>query len=266
MLASVALPFALLAVLLVCTAWVAWAFGRRSILVRLGALIDQALAIKRRARAELEDAPPGTALVVTLVDEIDNAHERAVILSEALVSCRHGEGFVYLDNLPAHVDPTWIPPTSRRARDSGPSTFERHFMTSTPTTGLALRPHHYQSKEVRCWAEPGAFVLRSDVGEIVVPSRVNPVELAAKGHPAIMLELSEEQRLALGLPACEAVTGGTALCLAHVDRLATGEVEEPTAPTDFGKLMAAELWPLHYVGLVMEGATVDVRPIAKGQA
>lgn len=130
----------------------------------------------------------------------------------------------------------------------------------------ALKRHHYQSKQVRCWAEPGAWVLRSDAGEVTIPSRAEPTEIAASKHPAIMLELSKADRLTLGLPECEAVTGGTALCLANVDRLDAFEVEEPTAPTKFSELIEAELWPLRYLGLVMPGLSFEARPIAKGQA
>lgn len=139
-------------------------------------------------------------------------------------------------------------------------------MNLDDTIRQALKRHHYQSKQVRCWAEPGTWVLRSDAGEVSIPSRTEPVEIAAKRHPAIMLELSEAARIALGLPECEAVTGGTALCLANVDRLDAGEVDEPTAPTNFSELIDAELWPLRYIGLAMPGVTVDARPVAKGSA
>lgn len=63
---------------------------------------------------------------------------------------------------------------------------------------------------------------------------------------AIMLELTEDHRIALGLPPCEAVTGGTALCLAREDKIDV--VPLPTAPTCWDELVSAELWPMSWLG------------------
>lgn len=65
---------------------------------------------------------------------------------------------------------------------------------------------------------------------------------------AIMLELSTEQRTALDLPSCDALTGGTALCLTRSDKAATGEVPTPRAPRSWDELAAAETWPLAWIG------------------
>lgn len=85
------LPFALLILSVSCTAWLAWALGRRSVLRRLRELADQALAMERLHRGELEKARAGlrkgeigTIMVVSLVDQMDEAHERHQILDEAL--------------------------------------------------------------------------------------------------------------------------------------------------------------------------------------
>lgn len=58
-------------------------------------------------------------------------------------------------------------------------------------------------------------------------------------HPTNGLELDEADRVALSLPPCEAVNGGTHLCLvteAHAQR--TGVL--PRAPTKWAELVEAE--------------------------
>lgn len=63
----------------------------------------------------------------------------------------------------------------------------------------------------------------------------------------IMLELSQEDRELLDLPDCEALTGGTALCLAREDMVQSGEVVLPSAPTCWNELADAEITPLRYI-------------------
>lgn len=105
----------------------------------------------------------------------------------------------------------------------------------------------YLSKEVAAHQIPGGgFQLaRAEAPDVVL---VNCTAKRQTNAWAIMLELTEEERLALGLPACEAVTGGTALCLARADKAATGVVPTPSAPTCWDELVSAELWPMGWLG------------------
>lgn len=77
------LPFALLALAITCTGWLFWALGRRSVLVRLRALADQSKALERVLRAELKKAEEGSAATVSLLDQIDEAHETYEVLADA---------------------------------------------------------------------------------------------------------------------------------------------------------------------------------------
>lgn len=77
------LPFALLAASLVCTACLAWAHGRRSVLARLNDLAVQARAAERYARVQLDQLTEAGGSFVALVDDMDEARHRHEILAEA---------------------------------------------------------------------------------------------------------------------------------------------------------------------------------------
>ncbi len=87
----------------------------------------------------------------------------------------------------------------------------------------------------------GTYRLEGPAGVAYVPAR--------SGNAwAIMLELDESTRVRLGLPACDAVNGGTALCLGREDKVLDGTVPWPSAPRNWDELAAAELWPMRWLG------------------
>lgn len=104
----------------------------------------------------------------------------------------------------------------------------------------------YESAESTVVATDDRFTITTASGT-VIQQRTRP---GAKLAAAIMLELAEHERQQLGLPDCEAVTGGTALCLRASSR---PDIPLPAAPRSWSELVAAELWPLHYLGATPDG-------------
>jgi hypothetical protein len=105
--------------------------------------------------------------------------------------------------------------------------------------------HTYESAEVLARHLPtGAMELRHRTTGATIEM---PLRRESEAW-AIMLELDGAARLALGLPTCEAVTGGTALCLGRADKVADGTVPLPKAPTCWDELVEAELWPMTWLG------------------
>lgn len=112
----------------------------------------------------------------------------------------------------------------------------------------------YLSTEIEAYQQHGGgFVLRRADGagaSVTITEGIGrgACRMSRTRAWAIMLELDEGHRIALGLPPCEAVTGGTALCLARSDKAATGEVPTPSAPTCWAELVSAELWAMGWLG------------------
>jgi len=112
----------------------------------------------------------------------------------------------------------------------------------------------YVSEDVVCYAVYGKLILRSRSGASVEIPAKKPRDPDEWGN-RIMLELTEDQRITLGLPDCGARTGGTALCLLRGG--IPGEV--PRAPRTFEERIEAELWPLQDLPVIFY-------PTPKGEA
>lgn len=111
--------------------------------------------------------------------------------------------------------------------------------------------HHYVSDTIVLHCEDPASVRPAIILVRAGADGAKVVHSELRRHTnafAIMIELTEQERLILDLPSCEAVNGGTALCLGRVDKVKDGTVPMPTASTCWDELVAAELRPMTWMG------------------